>query len=249
MTFNEAAKSYSQAVDSYETGRPGYPAAFISRLPLPAAAVVVELGAGTGKFTRMLQPHLASGATLVAVEPVADMAAKLAKEPNVRVLNRTASDTGLADGSADVVICAQAFHWFDDEASVAEIARILRPGGTLALLWNIRDDRVAWVGALSRLVDHYEGDTPRYCTLRWQWILRDRRFIFDGELTEFHPHKMTRDGVYARVLSTSFIAGRPEIEKQSLRTRIDAILDANGLGGASEITMPYVSHLYLLTRR
>lgn len=249
MALHVTAEGYSQAVANYEAGRPDYPAALVSALPLFDARVVVELGAGTGKFTRLLLPQLADGADFIAVEPVAEMAASLARALNVRVLNRTASDTGLTGGATDVVVCAQAFHWFDDEASVAEIARILRPGGGLALIWNTRDDRVPWVGALSRLVDAYAADTPRHQTKRWQWILRDPRFGFDQELSEDHPHTTPREGVYARVLSTSFIAKLPEAEKQTLRRKIDDLLHAHGLDGEDQITMPYVSRLYVLTRR
>src|SRR5262249_8919856 len=154
---------------------------------------------------------------------------------------RLASDTGLEDGSADIVVCAQAFHWFDDQGSAAEIARILRQHGALALIWNVRDDNVAWVRALSDLIDDYSEDAPRYNTGRWRWILRDQRFNFDKELIEEHLHTVPREGIYARVLSTSFIAKMPDTEKQNLRLKIDAILDAHGLRGATKITMPYVS--------
>lgn len=249
MTFNTVAKSYSGAVDSYEAGRPSYPAALVAALPLAGARRVVELGAGTGKFTRLMLPHLSGIGRIVAVEPVADMAARLAGEPKVQVVNSPASDTGLATGSADLVVCAQSFHWFDDEASVAEIARLLHPGATLALIWNMRDNRVGWVGELSRLIDVHAGDTPRHQTKRWEWILRDPRFRFDRELVEAYPHAMSRDGVHARALSTSFIARLSSAEKQALRASIDAVLDAHGLQGAAGITMPYVSHLYLLTRQ
>ena len=249
MPLNEIATNYSRAVDNYEAGRPDYPAELVSALPLSGAHVVVELGAGTGKLTRLMLPHLSSGAILIAVEPLADMAAKIAKETKVSVVNRSASDTGLEDASADIVVCAQAFHWFDDEASVAEIARILRQHGALALIWNVRDESVAWVRAISHLIDDYAENTPRYNTGRWQWILRDPRFSFDKELIEENPHTVLRDGIYDRVLSTSFIAKMSDTEKQNLRLEIGAILDAHGLRGATKLTMPYVSRLFLLTRR
>lgn len=248
MAVNETAMGYSGAAGAYEAGRPSYPAPLIAALPLEAARVIVDMGAGTGKFTRLLLAHRSKDAAVIAVEPVAEMAEKLAALPGVEVRARAASDTGLADGAADLVACAQAFHWFDDAGSVAEIARILRPGGTLALIWNMRDDRVPWVAALSRLIDGYAGATPRHQTGHWTWILKDPRFHLARELVEGNPHRMPRDGLFARVLSTSYIARLPEAEKARLQARIAALLEDHGLGTAEEITLPYVSRLYLLTR-
>ncbi len=93
----------------------------------------------------------------------------------------------LETGSVDLVTCAQAFHWFDNEPSVAEIARLLRQGGTLALVWNVRDDGTPWVKALSVMIEQYAGDTPRHATGRWRWILNDPRFVLDKEIVQEHP--------------------------------------------------------------
>lgn len=257
LPINETANSYSKVVDTYEAARPDYPAGIFSALPLADVRAAVELGAGTGKFTRLLRSHLPEPAELIAVEPVAAMAAKLEKLPAVRVCNRSAADTGLAAGCADLVVCAQAFHWFDDDTSVAEIARILRPGGTLALIWNIRDTRIGWVRALDAAVDAYQGDTPREKTGRWRWVLADPRFTFDGETVVANPWPMSRRGVQDRVLSTSFVAKLPQADRRKLAADVDAILDAHGLGRATAdggqadgaaITLPYVTHLYRLTR-
>lgn len=249
MALNATAEHYSAAVGAYEAARPSYPAALINALPLAEAGCVVDLGAGTGKFTKLLPPHLAPDARLIAVEPVAAMLEKLEGEPRIERVNRRADDTGLDSGRVDLVVCAQAFHWFDDEAAVAEIVRILRPGGILGLIWNMRDERVAWVDALSKMIDEYAGDTPRHQTGRWQWILKDPRFHFEKEIVVDHPHRMKRDGVYERVISTSYIAKLPEAEKDALRHRTDAILRDAGLGDAEEVVLPYVSRLYLLRKR
>lgn len=210
MPVNETAKNYRVAAGDYEAGRPDYPASLVAALPLATARVIVDLGAGTGKLTRMMLPHLTDGARIVAVEPVAEMAARLADTQGVQVAVRPASDTGLGRGEADLVTCAQSLHWFDDEASVDEIARILRPGGTLALIWNMRDDRIAWVEALSRLSSSFAGDAPRHQSGHWRWILDDPRFRLDRELVEPYPHDMPREGVFARVFSTSYIATLPK---------------------------------------
>lgn len=248
MSLNDTARNYDGAAGDYEAGRPDYPAALIAALPLGDARVIVDLGAGTGKFTRLMLPHLADGASIIAVEPVAGMAARLDGMQGVQIRQRAASDTGLGDGVADLVTAAQSLHWFDDAASVAEIARILRPGGRLALVWNARDDRVPWVHELSRLADRHAGDTPRHQSGHWRWILADPRFRLDAEVTADNPHRMPRAALFARVFSTSYMANLPDASKQDLRREVTDLLGRHGLGDAARITLPYVSRLYLLTR-
>lgn len=248
MTLNPTARNYRVAVAAYEAGRPSYPAEIVAALPLQTARCVVDLGAGTGKFTRLLLPHLSGTARLVAIEPVAEMSAKLATEAGVEVINTRADAIGLETGGVDLVTCAQAFHWFDNEASVAEIARLLHPGGTLALVWNNRDDRAPWVDALSVMIEKYAGDTPRQRSGRWRWILKDPRFVLEKEIVQDHPHRMTRSGVHERVVSTSYVAALPDAEKAVVRDRTDEILREAGLGDAEEVVFPYVTRLYLLKR-
>ncbi|MGY4474950.1 class I SAM-dependent methyltransferase [Bradyrhizobium sp. USDA 3364] len=248
MTLNPTALNYRVAVAAYEAGRPSYPAEIVAALPLQTAHCVVDLGAGTGKFTRLLLPHLSETARLVAIEPVAEMSAKLATEAGIEVINTRADAIGLETGSVDLVTCAQAFHWFDNEASVAEVARLLRPGGTFALVWNVRDDGTPWVHALSRMIEKYAGDTPRHQSGRWRWILNDPRFALEKEIVQDHPHRMARSGVYERVVSTSYVAALPDAEKALVRDRTDEILREAGLGDAAEVVFPYVTRLYLLKR-
>jgi len=248
MTLNPTAKNYRVAVAAYEAGRPNYPAEIVAALPLQTARCVVDLGAGTGKFTRLLLPHLSATARLVAVEPVAEMSAGLAKDARVEVINTRADAIGLDTGSVDLVTCAQAFHWFDNEASVAEIARLLRAGGTLALVWNVRDDGTPWVLELSRMIEQYAGDTPRHQSGRWRWILGDPRFVLEKEIVQDHPHRMLRQDVFERVASTSYVANLPDTEKAALRGRTDGVLREAGLGDADEVVFPYVTRLYLLKR-
>lgn len=117
--------------DDYERGRPGWPTAVLDVLGLPRAARVLELGAGTGKLTRLLHSAFDD---VVAVEPDPGMRRLL---PDVEVIAAGAEEIPLANASVDAVFAAEAFHNFDGDAAVAEIARVLRPGGTLALMWNV----------------------------------------------------------------------------------------------------------------
>jgi SAM-dependent methyltransferase len=137
------ARSFGAAAEAYERARPGYPEAAIDWLVPQGARTVLDLGAGTGKLTRSL---VGDGVEVVAVEPLAEMRAKLAAAlPEVRALEGTAEAIPLPDDSVDAITVAQAWHWVDPERATAEAARVLRPGGTLGLIWNRRDERVDWV--------------------------------------------------------------------------------------------------------
>lgn len=141
------AASFGERADVYERARPGYPADAVRWLAGPSPADVLDLGAGTGKLTRALA---ALGHRVVAVDPLPEMLAQLAVAvPGVPALAGSAEAIPLEDASVDVVAVAQAFHWFDHGRALPEIARVLRPGGSLALVWNQRDESVPWVEELS----------------------------------------------------------------------------------------------------
>ncbi len=145
---HDQARSFDRVAAAYRRARPGYPAAAVEWLLARAPGRrVVDLAAGTGKLTEAL---VAAGADVVCVEPLPNMRAELAEAvPGVRVLDGAAEALPLPGGSADAVMVAQAFHWFDAERALAEIARVLVPGGAVGLLWNLRDDGVEWVRDLS----------------------------------------------------------------------------------------------------
>jgi SAM-dependent methyltransferase len=144
----EQARSFDRVAGTYQRVRPSYPPEAVAWLLEPAPGRrVVDLAAGTGKRTQVL---VAGGADVVCVEPLANMRAELERAlPSVRVLPGAAEALPLADGSADAVCVAQAFHWFDPEPALAEIARVLVPGGVLGLLWNLRDDGIGWIRDLT----------------------------------------------------------------------------------------------------
>lgn len=238
-----AADGYQQAADTYVRGRPDYPSALDpwlrETLGLEPGRVVVDLGAGTGKFTGRL---LATGAQVIAVEPVAEMRARLAAAlPLAQALDGSAEAIPLRDASVDVLVCAQAFHWFASNAALDEIHRVLKPGGKLALVWNLRDARVPWVARLDGIVNVLQGDTPRYYTGAWRQVFPHPGF---GPLQEQHfsqGHSGSVENViFNRVRSTSFIAALPEAERQAVDRQIAALIDSEPqLRGRAEVTVPY----------
>ena len=143
-------RSFGGAADAYAAGRPTYPEEAIAWL-VEGAARVVDVGAGTGKLTAGL---VAAGCEVVAaVDPDAGMLAALeGAVPGVPVLVGTAESVPLPDASVDAAVLGQAWHWVDPEAASAELGRVVRAGGALGLVWNIRDDREPWVAELGRIM-------------------------------------------------------------------------------------------------
>lgn len=250
-----AAKGFANRAAEYETGRPDYPEALLEDLPLADAGAALDLGAGTGKLTRLLGARMAGrngspAPRLFAVEPVREMAARLAAlRLPVELLDGTAEAIPLADGAVDLVCCAQSFHWFDYEPAMAEIHRILAPGGHLALIWNIRDERVPWVAALTKLFDRHAGGTRRYASGAWRRVLGDPRFRLVRESRHEFRHRMPRSGVYDRVLSTSFIAAMAPPAQAAVRAEVDRLMaDHPEILATGSVEFPYVCELHLLQR-
>ncbi|HET7017575.1 MAG TPA: class I SAM-dependent methyltransferase [Streptosporangiaceae bacterium] len=157
-----AAQGFGAEAAAYDRARPSYPPDAISwlieKLRLGPGSRIVDLAAGTGKLTRLLTDI---DADLIAMEPVAAMRAKLREQlPQVPVLAGVAEALPLADSSIDAVLVAQAFHWFDARRAMAEIARAVRPGGHLALIWNARDRSIEWVDQVWSVMDRVERNAP-----------------------------------------------------------------------------------------
>ncbi len=243
-----AARGFSVAAEAYERGRPGYPDELLGwlggELALGPVRACVDLGAGTGKFTRLLAR---TGAALTAVEPVAEMRRQLeAALPGVTALEGTAEAMPLPAASADAVVCAQAFHWFATGKALEEIHRVLRPGGRFGLVWNMRDESVDWVRTLTGIMAPYEGDAPRSRTGQWRRPFTGRLFT-DLEETVF-PHQHVgspRAVIVDRTLSVSFIAALPEGERAEVERQLLALVAGHpDLRGRDSIAMPYHTHAY-----
>jgi SAM-dependent methyltransferase len=238
-----AQRGYTQAPDSYQRGRPDYPQALAgwldATLGARAGVRVVDLGAGTGKFTQLLAR---SGATVTAVEPVQAMRAKLAESlPGVRALDGTAEALPLADGEADVLVCAQAFHWFANAQALDEMHRVLKPGGRLGLVWNVRDESCDWVAAITDIITPYEGDAPRYYTGQWKRPFERQALFGPLLLTEFpHSHEGAFEQVVIdRIASVSFIAALPELERGAVEAKLRALPQRFAALREPVIALPY----------
>ncbi len=243
-----AAQGYGQGAQTYARGRPGFPPQTLDwlkeDLQLHPGKIALELGAGTGKFTSVLAQ---TGAEVVAVEPVAAMLEQLAAEqPTVRAVRASAQNLPLPAASVDAVICAQSFHWFATSAALTEIQRVVKPGGVLGLVWNVRDRSVAWVEALTRILDRHEGDAPRYDDGEWRAVFPAPGFGPLHEKSVAHAHTGSAERVIVdRVASVSFIAALPEEDRRLVLEEIRALIAATPeLAGEPTVTMPYVTAMY-----
>lgn len=248
---HDASRTFDAAADLFERSRPDYPAEAIDLLVrllgLHAGHTLLDLGAGTGKLSRLAA---ARGATVVALEPAAAMIAQ-AVGPGVLGVRGLAEALPVRRHGADAVCAASAFHWFDGRRALAEVHRALRRGGRLALLWNERDDRVPWVAALSAIVNRYEEGWPRYRTGAWRAAFDAARDLFRPleEAHFHHVHELPPGGVEDRIASVSFVAARPEPERAAIRAEVRALLAAHpDTAGRDELRLPYRTDVFTWER-
>jgi SAM-dependent methyltransferase len=224
-----AATGFARSAAAYERGRPGYPPAAVdflaARLRLGPGRTVVDLAAGTGKLTR---PLLATGAEVVAVEPVAEMRAALPAD--ARALDGTAEAMPLPTASADAIAVAQAFHWFDGDTALAEIHRVLRPGGALALVWNRRLMDDALNHAIEELIALHRGRPSAFHTGAWRAAFEHTQLFGPLEERVFpNEQSLDADGLVDRVASVSFIAALDESERRKVLRAVRALAGAGGV--------------------
>jgi ubiquinone/menaquinone biosynthesis C-methylase UbiE len=248
-----AAQGFSGAAASYEEGRPTYPPAAVARLArelkLRPGREVLDLAAGTGKLTALL---VGTGASVVAVEPVAEMRAVLERAlPGVRALSGTAESIPLGDGSVAAVTVGQAFHWFRGDEALAEIHRVLRAGGSLGLVWNDRATSSGWVGRLSEIMEPHRGDTPTFRSVAWRDAFARTPLFGPLQHAETKQiHRLPPEGVVARVASVSFVAALPEPERAQVLAEVRDLLATDpDTRGRAELEMPYRTDVYWTKRR
>jgi SAM-dependent methyltransferase len=241
--LHPATRGFATA-DVYERGRPGYPAAAVARivsgLDLRPGRMVVDLAAGTGKLTRLLVP---SGANVIAVEPVREMRLELERQVRgVVALAGTAERMPLTDNYVDGVTVGQAFHWFKADEALREIQRVLRPGGGVALVWNVGDERNPVQAALAGIIEPLSRDTPRRKQRDWSSLLADSGRFERCERALFeHEQIVDEQGLVERVVSISFIAAAPP----AVRTDVERCVRAIARETEQPIRLTYVTELYL----
>ena len=240
-----AAEGFSSGADAYVRGRPDYPPEALdwlrNVLGVGAGKTVLDLGAGTGKFTKVL---LTTGARVIAIDPVMPMLARLRRDvPGAEALVGDAQHIPVASGTVDAVLCAQSFHWFATTAAVAEIRRVLKSGGVLGLIWNQRDESVSWIAEVGKIFEHYTGDAPRMMSGAWRKVFPAPGFGPLHETRFAHAHVGPPERVIVdRFTSVSFIAALPAAERDDVARQIRALIARTpSLAGRGEVTVPYVT--------
>jgi ubiquinone/menaquinone biosynthesis C-methylase UbiE len=238
-----AAVGFARSAEAYDRARPEYPAEAIAwlaaRIGLRPGRTVLDLAAGTGKLTR---PLAATGAAVVAVEPVAEMRARIPMP--TRALDGTAEAIPLEDAGVDAVAVGQAFHWFDGPVALAEIHRVLRPGGALALVWNRRPLEDPVHAAIAAIIEPYRGDAPAHRSGSWRAAFEATTLFGPLEERTFaHAVRHDADALADRVGSTSFVAALDD------DARGEMLADVRALAAHGPVDLPYVCEVLVCERR
>jgi SAM-dependent methyltransferase len=248
LSVHRAAQAFGGAAEAYDRARPDYPAEavdwLVRTLELGEGTTVVDLAAGTGKLTVRLAR---TRARVIAVEPSAGMLDRLrARLPELEAHEATAETIPLADGCADAVTVGQAFHWFANEAALAEIWRVLRPGGRLALVWNRRVlDAPAQV-EIERIMAPHRDTTPAHRHGTWRAAMEATELfepLADSEIE--HEQRLDAAALVDQVVSVSFIAALPDGE----RRRVADEVERAGRRLGDPIVLPYVAEQFVFQRR
>lgn len=230
---HDRSLSFGAEAAAYERGRPSYPPEAIDWLLPPGARDVLDLGAGTGKLTTRLVER---GLDVVAVDPIAEMLEVLRTSlPRTPALLGTAEDIPLDDNSMDAVLVAQAWHWFDPARAIPEVARVLRPGGRLGLVWNTRDERLGWVKDLGRIIGHEDDPFNHTVTLPPPFTDVARHQV---EWTNY----LTPQALIDLVASRSYCITSPAAVRTRTLHQVRELLATHpALAHATGVALPYVT--------
>jgi SAM-dependent methyltransferase len=238
----ELRLTFGTAAGDYERGRPGYPDDAVDWIlghvtPVSDGIDVADVGAGTGKFTRSL---VSRDLRVTAAEPDPIMRATLSENlPSVSAVDGSGESIPAPDASFDLVTFAQAWHWVDVDLASREVARVLRPEGVLALVWNIRDEEVDWVQQLGEIMgssaaEEFDNVRPPVSSP-----------LVRREFAEFRwENTIGREELLAMVTSRSYIIALSEDDREALLRDVDRLLDGHpDLAGHTEFTVPYLTRV------
>jgi len=242
--MSDPAASFDSVAAEYDAARPSYPIESVNWLVGDDAEIVVDVGAGTGKFTRLLERP---GRRVIAVEPSASMLAELQRAlPHVEAMAGSGERMPLPPASVDVVTFAQAWHWVDADAASAEAARVLRPGGRLGLVWNLRDERSPWVRDLGAAMradgDHFRGEVE-------DPAMGDAFEAVERHFAEW-VRRTTKDEIVADVRSRSYFPLLSPDERAHVVRAVADVLERPGVSDRDGIVeVPYVTASFRYTSR
>lgn len=238
-----AAAGFSSAAVLYERARPSYPQEavdwIVERTGLGPERLVLDVGAGTGKLTRLLLP---CGARVVAVEPLDEMRALI---EGCETVAATAERLPFADGVADAITVAQAFHWFDHDRALPELHRVLKDDGALVLIWNSRDLDDPIQSEVEALLRPFRDQVPGQQAGAWRAPLAASPLFGQPETRSFrYAQQFTTDDLCERVASTSFVAAMPALAREELLARVAALT----YGLVEPFSFPYVTEVHVIPR-
>lgn len=244
-SHEEMSRSFGSVAAVYQAGRPDYPVEAAAWMLEPAGERprVADIGAGTGKLTGALVA--AGAAEVIAVDPDADMLAELRRShPGVPTRAGTGEQAPFDDGELDAAVFGQSWHWVDPSMGSTEIARVLRPGGVLGLIWNVRDDRVPWVQQMSNIMQISHGEAALASgapdvrepfvdleTRRWEWSV-----------------PRSRDELFVMARSRSYIITASEEERARIEKALGELFDEIGAVGDARVDLPYVTSAFRAVR-
>lgn len=237
----DQAASFDRAAGVYERARPGYPDDAVDWLLEAGPQVALDLGAGTGKLTRALVGRVPE---VIAVDPSPNMLTELSRAlPQVATHVGTGEEIPLSDDSVDAVVAGQAWHWVDPARAEPEVRRVLRPGGTLGLIWNVRDESVPWVARLTEII---KGSAAERFVAERSGLPTGLGHLESFAVTWSRP--FDRQGLLDLVASRSYLITAPDEKREAVLAEVSDLLDTHpDLADAATWALPYRTEAFRVT--